>query len=77
MPLFYVSFDRNGKTPTSEYDPYGVKVVYAQKIPTSWDFPVPLMVTTFEMMFGGKRMSWTQRAERIIYLTDSKLRDKN
>ena len=72
-----VRFDRNGKTSTSEYDPYGVKVVYAQKIPTSWDFPVPLMVTTFEMMFGGKRMSWTQRAERIIYLTDSKLRDKN
>ena len=68
-----VRFDRNGKTPTSEYDPYGVKVVYAQKIPATWDFPVPLLVTTFEMMFGGKRMSWTQRAERIIYLTDSKL----
>jgi hypothetical protein len=72
-----VRFDRNGKTPTSEYDPYGVKVVYAQKIPATWDFPVPLLVTTFEMMFGGKRMSWTQRAERIIYLTDSKLRNKN
>jgi hypothetical protein len=72
-----VRFDRNGKTPTSEYDPYGVKVVYAQKIPTTWDFPVPLLVTTFEMMFGGRKMDWTRRAERIIYLTDSKLRNNN
>ncbi len=72
-----VRFDRNGKTSTSDYDPYGVKVIYAQKIPTSWDFPVPLLVTTFEMMFGGKRISWTQRAERIIYLTDSKLRNND
>ena len=71
-----VRFDRNGKTATSEYDPYGVKVVYAQKIPTTWDFPVPLLVTTFEMMFGGRKMDWTHRAERIIYLTDSKLRIK-
>jgi hypothetical protein len=49
-----VRFDRNGKTPTSEYDPYDVKVVYAQKIPATWDFPVPLLVTTFEMMYGGR-----------------------
>ena len=72
-----VRFDRNGKTSTSEHDPYGVKVVYAQKIPTTWDFPVPLMVTTFEMMFGGKRMSWTNRAEKIIYYSTSQLREHN
>jgi len=72
-----VRFDRNGKTSTSEYDPYGVKVVYAQKIPTTWDFPVPLMVTTFEMMFGGKRMSWTNRAEKIIYYSTTQLRENN
>jgi hypothetical protein len=72
-----VRFDRNGKTSTSEYDPYGVKVVYAQKIPTTWDFPVPLMVTTFEMMFGGKRMSWTTRAEKIIYYSTTQLRENN
>jgi hypothetical protein len=72
-----VRFDRNGKTSTSEYDPYGVKVVYAQKIPTTWDFPVPLMVTTFEMMFGGKRMSWTTRAEKIIYYRTTQLRENN
>lgn len=72
-----VRFDRNGKTATREYDPYGVKVVYAQKIPTTWDFPVPLLVTTFEMMFGGKRMSWTQRAEKIIYYSTSQLRENN
>jgi hypothetical protein len=72
-----VRFDGNGKTSTSEYDPYGVKVVYAQKIPTTWDFPVPLMVTTFEMMFGGKRMSWTTRAEKIIYYSTTQLRENN
>jgi hypothetical protein len=72
-----VRFDRNGKTSTSEYDPYGVKVVYAQKIPTTWDFPVPLMVTTFEMMFGGRRMDWTRRAEKIIYYSTSQLRENN
>jgi hypothetical protein len=72
-----VRFDRNGKTNTSDYDPYRVKVVYAQKIPTTWDFPVPLMVTTFEMMFGGKRMSWTNRAEKIIYYSTSQLRENN
>ena len=70
-----VRFDRNGKTKTSDYDPYRVKVVYAQKIPTTWDFPVPLMITTFEMMFGGKRMSWTNRAEKIIYYGASQLRE--
>lgn len=70
-----VRFDRNGKTKTVDYDPYDIKVVYAQKIPTTWEFPVPLLVSTFEMMFGGRKMDWTQRAEKIVYLTASKLRD--
>jgi len=70
-----VRFDRNGKTKTSDYDPYRVKVVYAQKIPKTWDWPVPLMVTTFEMMFGGKKMDWTRRAEKIIYYGASQLRE--
>jgi hypothetical protein len=70
-----VRFDRNGKTATSEYDPYDVKVVYAQKIPKTWDWPVPLMVTTFEMMFGGKKMDWSRRAEKIIYYGASQLRE--
>jgi hypothetical protein len=72
-----VRFDRNGKTKTSEYNINLVKVVYAQKIPATWDFPVPLLVTTFEMMFGGKRMSWTRRAEKIIYYSTSQLRENN
>ena len=70
-----VRFDRNGKTKTSDYDPYRVKVIYAQKIPATWDFPVPLMVSTFEMMYGGRKMDWTQRAEKIIYYTETKLRN--
>jgi hypothetical protein len=70
-----VRFDRNGKTKTSDYDPYGVKVVYAGKIPATWDFPVPLMVTTFEMMFGGRKMDWTRRAEKIIYYGTTQIRE--
>lgn len=72
-----VYFDRNGKTKTSDYDPYRVKVVYAHKIPTTWNFPVPLMVTTFEMMYGGKRMDWTQRAEKIIHYSATKIKDED
>lgn len=72
-----VRFDRNGKTNTSEYDPYGVKVVYAQKIPAAWDFPVPLLVTTFEMMYGGRKIDWTRRAEKIIYYSTTQLRENN
>ena len=72
-----VRFDRNGKTKTSEYDPYHVKVVYAQKIPATWDFPVPLLVTTFEMMFGGRKMDWTRRAEKIIYYGTTQIRETN
>jgi hypothetical protein len=68
-----VRFDRNGKTPTSEYNINLVKVIYAQKIPASWNFSVPLLVSTFEMMFGGKRMEWSQRAEKIVYYSVSKL----
>jgi hypothetical protein len=70
-----VRFDRNGKTKTSDYDPYRVKVVYAGKIPATWNFPVPLMVTTFEMMFGGRKMDWTRRAEKIIYYGATQIRE--
>ena len=70
-----VRFDRNGKTKTSDYDPYRAKVIYAGKIPTTWDFPVPLMVTTFEMMFGGRKMDWTRRAEKIIYYGTTQIRE--
>ena len=72
-----VRFDRNGKTKTSEYDPYDVKVIYARKIPTKWNFPVPLLITTFEMMYGGRKMDWTQRAEKIIYYGTTNLRNSN
>lgn len=72
-----VRFDRNGKTSTSEYDPYNVKVVYAQAIPRSWDFPVPLLVTTVEMMFGGTKLTWLNKAEKIVYWTNTILKEKN
>jgi len=70
-----VRFDRNGKTKTCDYNPYDVKLIYAQKIPETWNFPVPLMVTTFEMMFGARKQDWTLRAEKIIYYGTTTITD--
>ena len=70
-------FDHNGKTNTSKYSLDGVKLVYARKIPDNWDYPIPLLVSTAEMMYGGRRLDWINRAERIVYLTLSKLREEN
>lgn len=50
-----IRFDRNGKTATSDYNPHCVKVIYAQKLPKHWQFPVPLLLTTVQMMFGANR----------------------
>lgn len=73
-----VRFDEDGKTNTSDYNPYCVKIVYAKKvIPDTWKFPVPLMVTTFEMMYGGKKTQWSNRAEKIIYYCETQLKEDN
>jgi hypothetical protein len=70
-----VRFNHSGKTKTAEYNIHTVKVVYANKIPTTWDYPVPLLISTAEMMFGGKRMEWINKAEKIVYYTNTKLRE--
>jgi len=73
-----VRFNEDGKTSTSDYNPYGVKIVYAKKIvPDTWIFPVPLMVTTFEMMYGGKKTHWSNQAEKIIYFCETQLKEDN
>lgn len=72
-----VRFDTSGKTKTSEYNPYDVKVIYAHKIPATWNYPVPLLVTTRELLYGGKRMDWLNRAEKVIYYCNTLLRENN
>lgn len=72
-----VRFDLNGKTKTSDYDPYNVKIIYAKKLPKTWDFPIPLLVSTQQMMFGGRKLEWINRAEKIIYFCNTKLREEN
>ena len=62
-----VTFDKLGQTSTRHYTPESVKIMYAVKIPTTWNFRVPLLISTVEMMYGGKRMDLTQRAEKVIY----------
>jgi hypothetical protein len=72
-----VRFGLNGKTKTSDYNIHDVKVVYANKIPTTWDYDVPLLVSTQELMYGGKRMEWLQRAEKIVYYCNTLLREND
>lgn len=69
-------FDHNGKTKTRKENLDGVKIVYARKIPEVWSHPIPLLISTAEMMYGGRRLDWINRAERIVYLTLSKLREE-
>lgn len=72
-----VRFNTSGKTKTSEYNVHDVKVVYANKIPSTWDYDIPLLVSTQELMLGGKRMEWLNRAEKIIYYCNTLLRENN
>ena len=70
-----VKFDQNGRT-SSEYNPYTVKVVYAKKLPKTWEFPIPLLISTQQMMFGGRKLDWITRAERIIYFGQTQIREE-
>jgi hypothetical protein len=73
-PEEIVFFDQNGKTTTSNYDPNSVKLVYARKIPDSWTYPIPLLVSTQQMMYGGRKLNWLNLAEKIIYMSKTNLR---
>jgi hypothetical protein len=56
---------------------YCVKVVYAKKLPRA-DFMVgrvPLFVTYNEMLYGSTKQVWLTKAERIAYMTETKLRN--
>jgi hypothetical protein len=70
-------FNTSGKTKTSDYNIHDVKVVYANKIPSTWNYDIPLLISTQELMFGGKRMEWLNRAEKIIYYCNTLLRETN
>lgn len=70
-----VRFDAAGRTKTADYNYYNLKVVYASKIPKHWTWPIPLLVSTVEMMYGGARLEWVNRAEKIIHYSYIPLRD--
>jgi hypothetical protein len=72
-----VRFNYSGKTKTCDYNINYVKVVYANKIPSTWNYSIPLLVSTVEMMYGGKRMEWINQAEKIAYCTNTKLREND
>lgn len=66
-----INFDDKGQTSSRHYTPESVKILYAVKIPTSWDMPtnsqVPMVISTVEMMYGGRRMNLINRAEKVVY----------
>ena len=72
-----VRFDPAGRTKTPDYNYYGVKVVYASRIPKGWSWPIPLLVSTVEMMYGGTRLEWVNRAEKIIHYSYIPLKEKH
>lgn len=72
-----VRFDPAGRTKTPDYNYYTSKVIYANKIPKHWTWPIPLLVSTVEMMYGGARLEWINRAEKIIHYSYVPLREKN
>lgn len=72
-----VKFDPVGKTKTPDYNFWTTKVIYVNKIPKEWSWPIPLLVSTVEMMYGGSRMDWMTRAEKIIHYSYVPLREKN
>lgn len=72
-----VKFDPAGRTKTPDYNYYTAKVVYANKIPAHWEWPIPLLVSTVEMMFSGAKLNWMNRAEKIIHYSYAPLREKN
>lgn len=71
-----VKFDPAGRTKTPEYNFYTTKVIYVNKIPKEWSWPIPLLVSTVEMMYGGSRMDWMTRAEKVIHYSYVPLREK-
>jgi hypothetical protein len=70
-------FNTSGKTKTCDYNIHDVKVVYANKIPPTWTYPVPLLVSTAHLMHGGNRAIWLNTAEKIIYHCETLLRENN
>lgn len=68
-----VKFDHNGKNITTDVDVNRAKIIYASKIPSHSEFRIPLLISTAEMMYGGRRLDWINRAEKIVYFVNVKL----
>lgn len=72
--LDVVEFDHNGKTTASEEELSCAKLIYVRHLPIlDKDFRIPMLVSTVEMMRGGRKLEWCNKAERIVILSNSKL----
>ena len=67
---------KGGKTIACVNGEYSVKVIYSKKLPQiSLLETIPLFVTYHEMMFGTNKQIWLGKAERIVYMSETKLRN--
>lgn len=61
--------DITNKKSFTEVDLTGVKCVYFNKLKRSWRHPIPILVSTNAMLYGGDKQAMLQSAEKVVYYT--------
>jgi hypothetical protein len=61
--------DTTDKKSFTEVDLSRVKCVYFNKLKRSWRYPVPILVSTNAMLYGGEKQAMLQSAEKVVYYT--------
>ena len=57
------------KKTATEVDLAGVKCVYFNKLKRAWQHPIPILVSTNAMLYGGEKQAMLQSAEKVVYYT--------
>lgn len=53
------------------------KVIYFNKYQTSWEQPIPLLISGQGMMHGGEKSMLLQKAEKVVYFATEVYNNKN
>ena len=61
--------DTTDKKSATEVDMSGIKCVYFNKLKRSWQHPIPILVSTNAMLYGGEKQAMLQSAEKVVYYT--------
>lgn len=57
------------KKSATEVDMTGIKCVYFNKLKRAWSHPIPILVSTNAMLYGGEKQAMLQAAEKVVYYT--------